>query len=83
MVNSETPMKGNAMFRNRSINVKLVKDGNPDEEPKDPIQNLLTVQGYAAIAEEFVKGVSEAVVTVILVKTACDVAKIGLKAITK
>jgi len=71
------------MFRNRSINVKLVKDGMPDVEPKDPTENLLTVQGYAAIAEEFVKGVSEAVVTVIVVKTVCDVVKIGLKAVTK
>jgi hypothetical protein len=71
------------MFKNRSINVKLVKDGPTDVETKDPMENLLALQGYAAIAEEFVKGVSEAVVTVIVVKTACDVVKIGLKAITK
>jgi hypothetical protein len=71
------------LFKNRSINLKLVKDDSTETEPKDPIQSVLVAQGYAAVAEQLVKGVSEAVITVIVVKTTCDVVKIGLKALTK
>lgn len=70
-------------FKNRSFNVKLVKDDIVDTEIKDPMQGVLVAQAYATVAEEFVKGVSEAVIAVVVAKTACKVIETGAKALVR
>jgi hypothetical protein len=74
------------MFKNRSFLVKVVKDqqdsGKPIN-PKDPVDNILIAQSYADLAVNTATDLAKIVVTVILVKTACDLARIGANAIAK
>jgi len=71
------------LFKNRSINVKLVRDDVVDTELKDPMQGVIVAQAYAAVAEELVKGIAEAVATVFVIKTACKVIETGAKALVR
>lgn len=72
-------------FKNRSFNVKVVKDGNviDDESPRDAMEGVMIAQAYAEVLKDVTTHVGEIVVTTILVKTACDLMKIGAKAISR
>jgi hypothetical protein len=69
-------------FKDRSFNVKVVKDGTVvDGEPRDPMQGVYVAQAYAEVTKDAVRDIAGVIVTVVLVKTACDLMKIGAKAL--
>lgn len=79
------------MFKNRSFNVKVVKDSDNDTNSTDQAlttaANIVTAQAYAAIAKDVVNDVVTTVVvgTVVVVgfKTACAVLLYATRALTK
>lgn len=71
-------------LKNRSFNVKMVKDGNAlDGDPQDRMDGILAAQAYAEVFKDVTHHVAELTITVVLVKTACDLMKIGAKALTR
>jgi hypothetical protein len=70
------------MFRNRAVQVKFVKQ-NADDVSTDPSETVSTIQAYADIATEFAWEMAGVAVTVITVKAACDLLRIGAKAISR
>lgn len=71
------------MFKNRSINLKFVKDMTPVEDTiedraKTLGEDLLTAQMYRRVAEGFVENatatIAGGVIAVAVVKTACVIA---------
>jgi hypothetical protein len=70
------------MFRNRAVQVKFVKQ-NTDDVSTDPSETVSTIQAYADIATEFAWEMAGVAVTVITVKAACDLLRIGAKAISR
>jgi hypothetical protein len=78
--------KGYEMFKNRSFNVKLVKDEKSEKNPNNNsniAEKIDAVKAYAEIADNFVADVASTVVKatliIIFVKTSCDLLKIGMK----
>jgi hypothetical protein len=66
------------MFRNRSFQVKLVKDQRDSGEPitpNDPVGSILIAQSYADLVK--------IAATLIVVKTGCDLIRIAANAIAK
>lgn len=70
------------MFRNRAVQVKFVKQ-SADDVSTDPSETVSTIQAYADIATEFAWEMAGVAVTVITVKAACDLLRIGAKAISR
>lgn len=70
------------MFRNRAVQVKFVKQ-NAGDVSTDPTENISALQAYADIATEFAWEMAGVAVTVITVKAACDLLRIGAKAISR
>jgi hypothetical protein len=79
-------MKGSRMFKNRSFQVKFVKDkqnsGNPIET-NDLVDNILIAQSYADLATNTATELAKIAITVILVKTGCDLLRTAATAISK
>lgn len=74
------------MFKNRSFLVKLVKDKAESGDPinaKDPVDNILVAQSYADLAVNTATDLAKIAVTVILIKTACNLAQTAANALTK
>lgn len=70
------------MFKNRAVQVKFVKQ-NADGVSSDPTENISALQAYAEIATDFAWEIAGVVTSVIVVKTACDLLRIGAKAISR
>lgn len=74
------------MFKNRSFQVKLVKDKQDSGEPiiaNNPVDSILIAQSYADLAVNTATDLAKIAVTVILVKTGCDLVRTVAIAVTK
>lgn len=74
------------MFRNRSFLVKLVKDKAESGDPiaqGNPVDNVLIAQSYADLVVNTATELAKIGITVILVKTACDLVRTAAQAATK
>jgi hypothetical protein len=74
------------MFGKRSFLVKVVKDKMYSDDPidsKDPLDNIRVAQGYADLAVNTATDLAKIAITVILVKTACNLACTAANALTK
>lgn len=74
------------MFKNRSFLVKVVKDKQESGDPinaKDPVDNILVAQSYADLAVNTASDLAKIAVTVILVKTVCNLTQTVANALTK
>lgn len=78
------------MFKNRSFNVKLVKDNlvaGEEPEPRNPVEGVVLAQAYAQIATDTFANIAQTVaVTAVIIygaKTASNVVNAGLKYLTK
>lgn len=74
------------MFKNRSFQVKLVKDKQNSGEPiiaNNPVDSILIAQSYADLAVNTATDLAKIAVTVILVKTGCDLVRTVATAVTK
>jgi hypothetical protein len=71
------------MFKKHSFQVKLVRDKQDSGDPIDTIavDNILIAQSYADLATNTAAELAKIVVTVILVKTSCDLIRIGANAL--
>jgi hypothetical protein len=70
------------LLKNRAVQVKFVKN-NPDDVSTDPTESISTVQAYADIVTELAWELAGVATSVIVVKTACDLLRIGAKAISR
>ncbi len=71
------------MFRNRAVQLKFVKNNAIDGVSTDPTESISVVQAYADIATDFAWEIAGVVTSVIVVKTACELLRIGAKAISR
>jgi hypothetical protein len=74
------------MFRNRSFQVKLVKDQRDSGEPitpNDPVGSILIAQSYADLVVSTSTDLAKIAATLIVVKTGCDLIRIAANAIAK
>lgn len=67
------------LFKNRSFNVKVVRDENTSDEPIDPMRGVLVAEAYSALAIATTWELVKPIVFVIAVKGAFDVAKIAAR----
>jgi len=74
------------MFKNRSFQVKFVKDKQNSSDPietNDPVGSILIAQSYADLATNTAAELAKIAITVIAVKTGCDLVRIAANAIAK
>ncbi len=74
------------MFKNRSFQVKFVKDKQISGDPisvGDSVDNILVAQSYADLVVNTATDLAKIGIAVILVKTACDLVRITANGIAK
>lgn len=74
------------MFKNRSFQVKFVKDVKDSGRPiaaNEAVDNILIAQSYADLAVNTATDLAKIAVTLILVKTACDLVRTAANALAK
>lgn len=72
------------MFKNRAFQVKVVKDANDVAiTTNDPAEALILARAYAELVKDVSQHIGSTICTVIIVKTACDLIRIGARALVK
>jgi hypothetical protein len=71
-----------SLFKNRSFNVKIVKDTDYENLVENP-NNIETAQAYAEIVKDVAGDLATMAITLMVVKGACDVARIFAQALVK
>jgi hypothetical protein len=71
------------MFKNRSFNVKLVKDATSETTTEEAQNNIDIAQAYAEIVVDVAGQLSRLVFLLMVTKGAIEVAKIATKAIAR
>ena len=70
-------------FRNRVAQIKFVKDSNVEVTEEMTANHLQTAQAYAEIVKDVAGDVASMIITVTVIKTACELARIFATAATK
>jgi hypothetical protein len=74
------------MFKNRSFQVKLVRDKQISGDPIDrgnAVDNILVAQSYADLVVNTATDLAKIGIVLILVKTGCDLARTAANAVAK